>query len=798
MSKQKQKIWDKTKKALKLAGYVFALSIVVSVVLNEVNLMNLTAFAAEDPSGDIGSKMGFWAQVFQKAIWPVVIMVGGLLDNSLLFGKGMEQTLLDIWVPVRNMVNIIVVVVLVGIALYNVLGIGGDEGSYTIKKMLPNLIIGIIAINFSFVGIKVFLDAINVMTTAIFALPTEVGAVNIKFAMDSNSPDICAGYSGLSGAEMKEPIENPNNMIENWTFGISRRKATFYAESYSSLCQGDNNYKPELTAAMNECAGKTTKALTDECITPALQGLIGSGCTQFKQTDADQIKTNFDKNEENGICLATNGKINPKFFEQYGRHNAALVLAVTMGKIAELPKIDFKSVTDIKNMAIGTVFTVLMYIVYVISFIALGIVLMGRIVVLWISIALSPIILLLMFVPTVKEKAGGLKKITDEFVRNAIAPLIIAIPLSVGFIMLSAVKHNIGGNNIGETTGLAISTGIPVAGMNTLESLIAMCGTLALIWIGVFEAAENTIAGSVTGAIKGFGQKIGGYLLQKPLEHFPLAPIKGLEGQKLTLRDVFSAASHIRLPGEGTSTAGGQAILNKVGWGGTVGSNNISDLSIQTDVNQALGTLHQAGHIGGGKKEELEATQEQLRLMQNKPMYKELIAKIAEKTGKDQQAIKTKLDDFVRNGKVDTNLAEWIKDAYNKITAPGGDSSTPPHAAKTAAKEEDVSKAKKQFGGKITTNTAIKSDSNAQNTIEDTTNFSKEKFIGNKTAILKDNTQKQQWQGVTKAIIDEIKKSYPDKKFTPAQLKTIIDNDNLYDIMQEAVGGESGIVKLLK
>ena len=39
-------------------------------------------------------------------LWPVLIMTGSLLDNDLIFGGAMGERLLDIWVQIRNLVNI--------------------------------------------------------------------------------------------------------------------------------------------------------------------------------------------------------------------------------------------------------------------------------------------------------------------------------------------------------------------------------------------------------------------------------------------------------------------------------------------------------------------------------------------------------------------------------------------------------------------------------------------------------------------------------------------------------------------
>ncbi|MBI5412897.1 hypothetical protein HZA42_00935 [Candidatus Peregrinibacteria bacterium] len=114
--------------------------------------------------------------------WPVIVMIGSLLDNDLIFGGAMGEKLLAIWVQVRNLVNIAFVLILLAVAVYNVLGIGKDgEGSpLSLKQALPKFVLALVAVNFSFLAVKVVLDFTNVLTGVVFALPTTVSEQNVN------------------------------------------------------------------------------------------------------------------------------------------------------------------------------------------------------------------------------------------------------------------------------------------------------------------------------------------------------------------------------------------------------------------------------------------------------------------------------------------------------------------------------------------------------------------------------------------------------------------------------------------
>jgi len=779
MPKQKQKTWNNIKRTLKIAGFIFAIMMMVSLIFD----MNLVAFADAASDKELTNQMGTWASILQKALWPILMVIGGLMDNSLLFGKGMEQTMLDIWVPVRNLVNILVVVVLIGIALYNVLGIGGDEGSYAIKAILPKLIIGIIAVNFSFIGVKVFLDTINVLTAAVFALPAETGAANgVYKEMERNQAAICNGMTGIS---KNDPAD----------LGVAKNRAFSYASSAVTQCQAaGQTTDPTKIAKISACASGTTSSEIEQCLLTNATG--ENTCDSF--FDINVAKTTFEENQKTAPCL-DGEKLNPDsgFFKQFGAGNAALILAVDIGKMVAFENISGDT-TNIKDLAISTVFSVVMYIVYVLTFLALGVVLAGRIVILWISIVLSPVILMLMAVPAVKEQSGGLKEITDQFMKNAIAPLLIAIPMSIGFIMIQGIRHNLGSGGGAFSSDLSTGsfyTGIPVAGMNTFESLLAMIGTLAVIWVGVFGAAEGTIAQSVTGAIKGFGQKVGGYILQKPLEHFPLAPIKGLEGgQNLHASDVISAISTMHAPSIfTTATAKAQSLQNALGFGTQRGSNNISELKNSANVSEAVGTLAKA-KIGTATGEGLKTAQVAVAdLAKNKPeMFTSMATELETKGG--LQGAKQKLKDFAE-GKQVTGLAEAIDKTNNSLSAAPADKKDDGKKRTKTPGSKEIADAKKT----TTLDGGFKSESEYTATIGDTSNFTNEsgniKLAKGKSAKeLGKTAKKGDWEAITGKFAEKLKATNSEGNFKLTDLKKVMGDG--YDVAEEALG-KVGIQKIL-
>lgn len=392
---------------------------------------------------------------FLSAIfWPILYLIGALMNNDIFFSGPLGDRLNWIWVQMRNIVNIAFVLILIGIALYNILGIG-TEGEYTIKKVLPRFILGLILVNFTFIGAKVVLDGANVVTQAAFALPTNFQTLAEKEALEKETwEEIC-----------KQQISSGNNVPQN----------------------------------------TGTKSMIPRC-----EGL----------TDITEFDQWYEENKDTTLA--------DSLYKQFGSHNAATLLAIHMTNISSnlnvsrtldltTGKVEL-TIENIGDLLFNVLFAALMFIVMGAAIVALFIVLVVRVVVLWVIIAVSPLAALIYVIPKIGEFLGEGNNAIGTFVQHAIAPAIIGVSISVGFLMLDALQGVSTLNFIVLTTGLkevdpsAIVSEIPDLG----RLLIAMI-SIAVIWIGVFTAADKTFAKGVTNAIKGGLETAGTFIAKAPL-----------------------------------------------------------------------------------------------------------------------------------------------------------------------------------------------------------------------------------------------------------------------------------------
>jgi len=474
---------------------------------------------------DETSKMLIFEQALNKILWPLLMLIGGLMDNSILFGSGMEATLREIWVPIRNIVNIFFVLALVGLAIYNVLGIAEDNTA--LKTLLPKIIIGLIAVNFSFLGIKVFLDAINVLTTSIFALPL---TLNVTQRVDINDTEIqkkiCAAVNGLSYSEVGTKSEaDVKSMIE-----------------------------VKMAAILGKELGGDASGLTVAAIEATVP-----------DAKKPEFKTKLDNLKKNNMCEGLKIRDDKKaLWQSFDGNNAALALAVNTGSILNFSDISIKDIEgDPEKLFISVIFSMLMFLLYAISFVALFAVLLGRLAVMWVSIALSPVLIIIMFIPSIKDNLKALGEINDKFMTNAVAPIPIALSLTIGWIMLNAIKGTSGFSSASGYGAMDTGMGIPVVGLSTLQDLIASAGTLAVVWLGVFGAAEGTIAGGFTGALKGAAEGFGKFIGTAPFRFLPLVPISLKPGETA---ERFTPSAVLELFKDTTRKAGmgDQTLVNRI------------------------------------------------------------------------------------------------------------------------------------------------------------------------------------------------------------------------------------------
>lgn len=190
-------------------------------------------------------------------------------------------------------------------------------------------------------------------------------------------------------------------------------------------------------------------------------------------------------------------------------------LAVSFLKIASLPEIpkgivgqgiNANGPSIAKHVAMSALISFLFTLFILLPLVALGGAMVIRILVLWVTMAFMPFAFL-GFATSGKlgtNLFGMDDYIWKHFIQAVFLPVMVAVPMTVGIIMLSAAASI-------TPPELNMTWRIPlVQGVEDWWTLLWMCAALMIIWTGTFAAlSKSEYSKGFTDKVKGFGSEIG-------------------------------------------------------------------------------------------------------------------------------------------------------------------------------------------------------------------------------------------------------------------------------------------------
>jgi hypothetical protein len=228
------------------------------------------------------------------------------------------------------------------------------------------------------------------------------------------------------------------------------------------------------------------------------------------------------------------------------------------------------------------VFVAFIHVAILFPLVAIDFALLIRIPLLWLTMAFMPFAVLSYILP---GSIGGLelptKKIIDTFVTSVFLPAMIAIPFTVGFVLIRAGMATDPPPIFGDLK----KWGFPlINGLDTFWQFTWLFVALAVIWGGVFMVLKKqTIGAGITNTIQNTGQSIGKFVAEAPLT-LPWIPTGG------------GGASPMGL------ARGAMREIESVNYSGTLRTEGFRDLftkktdeaTKQTDVSQRVTTINNA------------------------------------------------------------------------------------------------------------------------------------------------------------------------------------------------------------
>lgn len=382
--------------------------------------------------------------------------IGNFLSNDYIYQGSMGMMLHKIWIISRNLVNIVLVFYLLWLAVKTI--ILPESGWDELKKSLAKFVLALIVVNFSWLATKVVLDAASIATHAVFAIP-----------------------SGIGDPPKYEPCVVNTNA----------------ADPIQGVCYPTKIIAPADIADKPVLYWQDTEGEDDNC------SKVEKGYTGTDNADDINISAYNSDGTINDVASDENKKLQGRIsicmeslnLFKYDQNTAVIYLTYGMARIQNLVNAS-ASGGDGLQLAIGTLMSIVLQIVYAIALLALFVALIVRMMMLWILVGFSPFIILVMGMSGEGADAGDLGKqfSVENFLSWALVPVKVGVIFVVAFIMISAGQAM---GNISEKVldNLAKESGFTFkllgqeslfAGLGSLQDFVWLLMTIAVLWMGVF------------------------------------------------------------------------------------------------------------------------------------------------------------------------------------------------------------------------------------------------------------------------------------------------------------------------
>lgn len=155
-----------------------------------------------------------------------------------------------------------------------------------------------------------------------------------------------------------------------------------------------------------------------------------------------------------------------------------------------------------------------------------------RIPLLWVTTAFMPFAVLGYIIGDKIPGGDTAKKIWTHFLSAMFLPAMVAVPLSLGFVMINA------GLNVPGPPALNVKFPL-LSQVTDIWELLWMTVSFLVLWVGVFAALkQNEITSHFVDGIKGMGEAAGRFAIKAPLA-IPFIPAPGGGDQKMSLLGAF-------------------------------------------------------------------------------------------------------------------------------------------------------------------------------------------------------------------------------------------------------------------
>jgi hypothetical protein len=550
----KKIVFGKPKRFL---AYSIVLVLITAAIIPAETFAQTLGGVTLNPSNGQSSLQGFGQfasiviNIFTFIALLILSLVGDLMGTDFITGPEAMDALLPIWQYVRNMVNISAVLMIVYLSFSNLVSnISGDGGggtwSWQIKDKLPRIIFMLVAINFSMLGFRLVIDAVNIGSITILSIADTQLESNAAESIDK----ILTGNKWRRvmkdiRSTQEEEIPDPNNEGTSIPkYKVWERESS--TEGFFTKLEGKS------------CETLLQKDLTKKEIAKGVK--LATQARKFDETGKVYVA------EENSmlVCGSFNEQINSTFCADgitnddcffriksdftfrnqqvkpgsSTAQNLFMAFGVVFMRIEQLPSLA-ANIENIFQVIDNTLFSALMAIMYVLALAALFFVLIARIIVLWLAIAFSPVVIGLSIMG-INTPGGG---ISEQVVTHLLVPIKISAAFAISFVMMSSMIDFKPNGRLG-----MFEFGPSLSAIAVDEyAIMWQIATIIIFWKAAKWALEGTLADTIVKGIFDSAETVGNYALKAATienQMFTLKDNNGVE-QKLSLQGLLDTPKRV-------------------------------------------------------------------------------------------------------------------------------------------------------------------------------------------------------------------------------------------------------------
>jgi len=243
------------------------------------------------------------------------------------------------------------------------------------------------------------------------------------------------------------------------------------------------------------------------------------------------------------------------------------------------------SAEEIFNLLLFGAFHLFLIIALLLPIIAMCVAFLIRIPVLWFTIAFMPFMFVGFVLGDKMGEHNTMKLIWKNFLASAFLPVVVAIPMAAGFLLLNTGQQLFNSGVDVPYPGHARPQVLGIVVHNFL-GFLWICMTMAVLWIGTFTALKiQKISEGIVQSIQNWGQSVGKFAGSLPLR----TPIIPLPGGSVTPLSMMNMPQRMR--NVGANATWQQALSQALGGGGAgaaAGDITPAAQNVEKNIKQAI------------------------------------------------------------------------------------------------------------------------------------------------------------------------------------------------------------------